>query len=244
GQVGSVSASSDLSHRHGRINPRKYSEKNGKICNGKNEVSQPARRWGWTGRNGLREPIWNLEPLAMKALLCTRAGTPDDLTIDDVPDPVAGPGQAVVRVEAAALNFFDLLIIAGQYQYKPEYPFSPGAEFAGTVESIGPGGTGFAAGDRVIGYCGWGAAREKIAIDAGKLIKMPADLEPDRAAGLIVTYVTSYCALKDRAGLKRGETLAVLGATGGTGLAAVELGKLFGGRVIAFASSDEQLSLS
>ena len=102
----------------------------------------------------------------MKALLCTRAGTPDDLTIADLPDPVAGPGQAVVRVEAAALNFFDLLIIAGQYQYKPEFPFSPGAEFAGTVESIGPDVTGFAAGDRVIGYSGWGAAREKIAIGA------------------------------------------------------------------------------
>src|SRR3954447_22739407 len=92
----------------------------------------------------------------MKALLCTHAGTPDDLTIADLPDPVAGPGQAVVRVEAAALNFFDLLIIAGQYQYKPEYPFSPGAEFAGTVESIGPDVTGFAAGDRVIGYNGRG----------------------------------------------------------------------------------------
>ena len=109
----------------------------------------------------------------MKALLCTRAGTPDDLTIADLPDPVAGPGQAVVRVEAAALNFFDLLIIAGKYQYKPEFPFSPGAEFAGTVESVGPDVTGFAAGDRVIGYSGWGAAREKIAIGADKLIKMP-----------------------------------------------------------------------
>ena len=86
----------------------------------------------------------------MKALLCTHAGTPDDLSIAELPDPVAGPGQAVVRVEAAALNFFDLLIIAGQYQYKPEFPFSPGAEFAGTIESIGPDATGFAAGDRVL----------------------------------------------------------------------------------------------
>src|SRR5437870_13337776 len=96
----------------------------------------------------------------MKALLCTRAGTPDDLTIGDLPDPVAGPGQAVVRVESVALNFFDLLIIAGKYQYKPAYPFSPGAEFAGVVESVGTGVPGFAPGDRVIGYAGWGAARQ------------------------------------------------------------------------------------
>ena len=180
----------------------------------------------------------------MKALLCTHPGTPDDLIMGDVPEPVAGPGQAVVRVDAAALNFFDLLIIAGKYQFKPEYPFSPGAEFAGRVESAGPGVTGFAAGDRVIGYSGWGAAREKLAVAADKLIKMPAGLDPDRAAGLIVTYGTSYYALKDRAGLKRGETLAVLGASGGTGLAAVELGKLMGARVIACASSDDKLAFA
>ncbi|MEA2978200.1 MAG: NADPH:quinone reductase, partial [Alphaproteobacteria bacterium] len=160
----------------------------------------------------------------MKALLCIRPGTPDDLTVADLPEPVAGPGQAVVRVEAVALNFFDLLIIAGQYQYKPEHPFSPGAEFAGTVESAGPAVTGIAKGDRVIGYSGWGAAREKLAIGADRLIKMPPGLDADRAAGLIVTYGTSYYALKDRAALQRGETLAVLGASGGTGLAAVELG--------------------
>lgn len=177
----------------------------------------------------------------MKALLCASAGTPDDLTIADLPEPVAGPGQAVVRVETAALNFFDLLIIAGQYQYKPAYPFSPGAEFAGIVDSLGAGVTGFAAGDRVIGYCGWGAAREKLVIAADKLIKRPPNLDADRAAGLIVTYGTSYYALKDRAALKSGETLAVLGASGGTGLAAVELGKLMGARVIACASSDEKI---
>ena len=180
----------------------------------------------------------------MKALLCTRAGTPDDLTLGEVPDPVAGPGQAVVRIEAAALNFFDLLIIAGQYQYKPAFPFSPGAEFAGHVESVGAGVTDVAVGDRVIGNSGWGAAREKIAIDAGKLIKFPASLDAERASGLIVTYGTSYYALKNRAALKRGETLAVLGASGGTGLAAVELGKLMGARVIACASSDEKIAFA
>jgi NADPH2:quinone reductase len=180
----------------------------------------------------------------MKAVLCTRAGTPDDLAIDDLPDPVAGPGEVVVRIAAAALNFFDLLIIAGKYQYKPAYPFSPAAEFAGLVESLGPGVTAFAAGDRVAGYCGWGAARERLAIAAGKLVKVPAGLDFDRAAGLSVTYGTSYYALKDRAGLKRGETLAVLGASGGVGLAAVELGTLLGARVIACASSDDKLAFA
>ena len=180
----------------------------------------------------------------MKALLCHRPGTPDDLTIGELPDPVPDPGQAVVRIEAAALNFFDLLIIAGQYQYKPEFPFSPGAEFAGTVESVGPDVAGIATGDRVIGYSGWGAAREKLAIAADRLIKMPDGLDAERAAGLIVTYGTSYYALKDRAALKPGETLAVLGASGGVGLAAVELGKLLGARVIACASSDDKLAFA
>jgi NADPH2:quinone reductase len=180
----------------------------------------------------------------MKALLCKRPGTPDDLVVEDLPEPVAGPGEAVVRVAAAALNFFDLLIIAGKYQVKAALPFSPSAEFAGTVEALGPGVSGLAAGDRVMGYAGWGAARELIAIGAGKLVKMPDGLDADRAAGLSVTYGTSYYALKDRAGLKRGETLVVLGASGGVGLAAVELGKLIGARVIACASSDDKLAFA
>jgi NADPH2:quinone reductase len=180
----------------------------------------------------------------MKALLCTRFGGPDDLIIGEVPDPSAGPGQAVVRIEAAALNFFDLLIIAGKYQYKPEFPFSPGAEFAGRIESVGMGVDGFAVGERVIGYARYGAAREKIAVAAERLVKIPDGLDAERAAGLIVTYGTSYYALKDRAGLRNGETLAVLGAAGGTGLAAVELGKLMGARVIACASSDDKLAFA
>lgn len=180
----------------------------------------------------------------MKAVLCTRPGTPDDLTVADLPDPVPGPGEAVVRVAAAALNFFDLLIIAGKYQFKPAYPFSPAAEFAGVVESVGPGVTDVAVGDRVMGYGGWGAAREKLAIKADRLAKIPAGLDADRAAGLSVTYGTSYYALKDRAHLKRGETLVVLGASGGVGLAAVELGKLMGARVIACASSDDKIAFA
>src|SRR6185503_392207 len=180
----------------------------------------------------------------MKALVATRPGTPDDLTMADLPDPVAGPGEAVVRIAAAALNFFDLLIIAGKYQFKPAYPFSPGAEFAGTVESVGPDVIEVAVGDRVMGYSGWGAAREKLAIKVGKLSKIPVALDVDRAAGLSVTYGTSYYGLKNRGALRRGETLVVLGASGGVGLAAVELGKIMGARVIACASSDDKLAFA
>lgn len=180
----------------------------------------------------------------MKALLCTRYGTPDDLELTDIADPVAEPGEAVVRIKAAALNFFDNLIIAGKYQHKPPFPFSPAAEFAGEVESIGAGVTGFAPGDRVISNIGWGAAREKIAVAADQLVAMPSGLDFDHAAGLTVTYGTTMHALKNRAQIKPGETLAVLGAAGGTGLSAVELGKLMGARVIACASSDDKIAFA
>ncbi len=180
----------------------------------------------------------------MKAVLCTRYGGPDDLEIRDIPEPQPESGQAVVAIKAAALNFFDMLIIAGKYQAKPPFPFSPVAEFAGVVEAVAPGVTAVKAGDRVIGYPGHGAARERIAIAADRLIRIPDALDFDRAAGLTVTYGTSYCALKDRAGLAPGESLAVLGASGGVGLAAVELGKLMGAQVIACASSAEKLAFA
>ncbi|HEX3858649.1 MAG TPA: NADPH:quinone oxidoreductase family protein [Pseudolabrys sp.] len=180
----------------------------------------------------------------MKALLCTRFGTPDDLALVDIADPVPGTGEAVVRVKSAALNFFDTLIIAGKYQTKPPMPFSPAAEFAGIVESVGEGVNALKVGERVLGYAGYGAARERIAIKAEKLIPIPDDVDFDRAAGLCVTYGTTLHALKDRAALKSGETLAVLGASGGVGLAAIELGKLMGARVIACASSPEKLAFA
>ena len=183
-------------------------------------------------------------PVAMKALLCTSYGEPDDLTLVDIPDPVPGPGEVAVQIEAVALNFFDTLIIANKYQTKPALPFSPAAEFAGTVESLGAGVTQFAVGDRVMGYTGYGAARERIAISASRLIKIPDSLDVDRAAGLCVTYGTTLHALKDRARLKAGETLVVLGASGGAGLAAVELGKLMRACVIACASSKEKIAFA
>ena len=180
----------------------------------------------------------------MKALLCTRYGTPDDLELADIADPIAGPGEAVVRIEAAALNFFDTLIIAGKYQYKPAMPFSPSAEFAGSVESLGAGVSSLKVGDRVLGYGTHGAARQRIAIKAEMLVKIPESVDFDHAAGLCVTYGTTLYALKDRAKLKSGETLAVLGASGGVGLAAIELGKLMGARVIACASSAEKIAFA
>ncbi|HXX51002.1 MAG TPA: NADPH:quinone oxidoreductase family protein [Xanthobacteraceae bacterium] len=180
----------------------------------------------------------------MKAILCTHFGTPDELRLEEVEAPRAEPGEAVVRVKATALNFFDTLIIAGKYQHKPPFPFSPGAEFAGIVESVGSGVAEVAPGDRVMGYCGWGAAREIVAVAAERLVKIPDRLEFERAAGLTVTYGTTLYALRERAALKRGESLVVLGASGGTGLATIELGKIMGARVIACASSDEKLSFA
>jgi NADPH2:quinone reductase len=180
----------------------------------------------------------------MKAVLCAHFGPPNELELADIPPPKAAAGEAVVRVKAAALNFFDTLIIAGKYQHKPPFPFSPASEFAGIVESVGSGVTDIAVGDRVVGNMGWGAAREAVAIDAHQLAKLPEALDFERAAGLTVTYGTTLYALRERAQLKPGESLVVLGASGGTGLAAVELGKMMGARVIACASSDEKLAFA
>ncbi len=180
----------------------------------------------------------------MKALLCTHYGTPDELELADLPDPVPDAGEAVVRIAAAALNFFDTLIIQGKYQTKPAFPFSPSAEFAGVVESVGPGVTDFKPGDRVLGFTGYGAARAKIAVSTKLLTPIPDELDFDRAAGLCITYGTTLYALKNRANLQPGETLAVLGASGGTGVAAIEIGKLMGARVIACASSPEKLDFA
>ncbi|KQP50219.1 NADPH:quinone oxidoreductase family protein [Methylobacterium sp. Leaf108] len=180
----------------------------------------------------------------MKALLCSRLGGPDDLAIATLPDPVPGPGEAVVRVRLAALNFFDTLIIAGRYQVKPELPFSPGGEACGVVEALGEGATGVAVGDRVIVHAKFGTCAERIAVPAAGLARVPDTVTDEQAAGLTITYGTTLHALRDRARLRPGETLAVLGASGGVGLAAVELGALMGARVIACASSAEKLALA
>jgi len=180
----------------------------------------------------------------VKAVLCQRFGPPDELVLADVPDPVAGAGEVVAKVAAVGLNFFDTLIIAGKYQTKPPFPFSPGGEFAGVVESVGQGVDEFAPGDRVMGYTNFNAARERTAVAASQIVKVPAGLDFERAAALTITYGTAYYGLKYRAMLRPQETLAVLGASGGVGLAAVELGREMGARVIACASSDDKLAFA
>jgi len=180
----------------------------------------------------------------MKAVLCQRFGTPDDLVVGDVPDPVAGAGEVVAKVAAVGLNFFDTLIVAGKYQTKPPFPFSPGGEFAGVVESVGAGVSAFKPGDRVMGYTNFNAARERTAVAADNIVKLPPDLDFDRAAALTITYGTAYHALKYRARMRPGETLAVLGASGGVGLAAIEVGGIMGGRVIACTSTDDKLAFA
>lgn len=180
----------------------------------------------------------------MKAVLVKAFGPPESLVIEDIPVPAPGPGEVLVRVGAAALNFFDTLIIQNRYQFKPDLPFSPSAELAGTIEAVGEGAGDWRPGQRVAAYLGWGAAREFVIVPVDRLLAVPDGLSDEQAAGLSVTYGTTLHALADRARLRPGETLAVLGAAGGTGLAAVEIGKAMGARVIACASSDDKLALT
>jgi NADPH:quinone reductase len=184
------------------------------------------------------------ERASVKAILCRHFGPPDDLEVADIPDPVAGPGEVVAKVEAVGLNFFDTLIITGKYQTKPPFPFSPGGEFSGVIESVGAGVTEFAPGDRVMGYTNYNAARERTAIPTGNIVKIAVGLDFDRAAALTIIYGTAYHALEHRAWLRPQETLAVLGASGGVGLAAVEVGRTMGARVIACASTDDKLAFA
>jgi NADPH2:quinone reductase len=179
----------------------------------------------------------------MRAALCRTLDGPDAITIEEIADPAPEPGKVVLRVEAAALNFLDTLITRGKYQYKPALPFSPAAECAGVVEAVGPGVTGLAPGDRVCGYLGWGAAREKVVADPAALVRLPDGVSSIAAAGISVTYGTALHGLLDRGGLRAGETVAVLGAAGGAGLAAVEIAKALGARPIAVASGPEKLAL-
>jgi len=179
----------------------------------------------------------------MKAVLCKQHGGPETLVVEDVPALRAQPGEVVVTVHAAAVNFPDTLIIENKYQFKPELPFSPGGEVAGVVKEVGQGVTGFVEGDRVVAVCGWGGFAEEVATPAAKLVHLRDGVSMEAAASLVITYGTTHYALQERAGLKAGETLLVLGAAGGTGLSAVELGKLMGARVIAAASSPEKLAL-
>jgi NADPH2:quinone reductase len=179
----------------------------------------------------------------MKALLCKSLGLPDTLACEDVADPVPGPGQVVVDMKAAGVNFPDALMIQGKYQFKPPLPFAPGAELAGVVSAVGEGVRNAKVGDRVIGSCPYGAFAEKVVVRASHLIPLPKGISFEVGASFTLAYGTSYHALKGRAGLKAGETLLVLGAAGGVGLAAVQIGKALGARVIAAASTPEKLAV-
>lgn len=179
----------------------------------------------------------------MRALLCKSLDGPAALELAELPDPAVAKGQVIVAVRAAALNFFDTLITRGKYQHKPDLPFSPSGEIAGVVEAVGEGVNGFAPGDRVAAYLGWGGAREKISVTAEHLVRIPDGVSFQTASGVAITYGTALHGLRDRATVRHGETVAVLGASGGAGLAAVEIAKLLGARVIAVASSAEKLEI-
>ena len=179
----------------------------------------------------------------MKALVCNAWGLPETLVVEEIPDPGPGPGQFVIRVHAAGLNFPDALIIQNKYPFTPALPFVPGSECAGVVESIGPGVEQVKPGDRVIAYTESGAFAEKLLADANALIALPGSLDFATGSAFLLTYGTSYHALVDRGALRAGETLLVLGASGGVGIAAIEIGKALGARVIAAASSAEKLAI-
>ncbi|NOJ44682.1 NADPH:quinone oxidoreductase family protein [Bradyrhizobium archetypum] len=180
----------------------------------------------------------------MKAIMSRSIGGPETLVLEEVDDPVAAPGQIVVRVKASGVNFPDTLIIEDKYQFKPKRPFSPGAEFSGIVEAIGGGVSSFQLGDRVMGFSRWGAMAQKIAISASRCAVIPDEMPFDEASAFILTYGTSYYALKERGALRVGETLLVLGAAGGVGLAAIEIGKAMGARVVAAVSTPEKARLA
>ncbi|HEU0098896.1 MAG TPA: NADPH:quinone oxidoreductase family protein [Allosphingosinicella sp.] len=180
----------------------------------------------------------------MRALLSTAVGGPETLELADLPDPRPGPGQLLVRVRACAINYPDVLMIEDKYQFRPPRPFAPGGEIAGTVEAVGEGVSGWSVGDRLIAMIGHGGLQEKVVVSAAQAVPLPPERSFEDGSALILTYATSIHALLDRGRLKPGETLLVLGAAGGVGLAAVELGKAHGARVVAAVSSEEKAEVA
>ncbi len=179
----------------------------------------------------------------MKAVLCKAWGLPDTLVIEEMPDLIPGPGQVAIDVKAAGVNFPDVLIIQNKYQFKPELPFTPGSELSGVIRAVGDAVGNVKVGDKVIAFIGHGAFAQQVLAPANAVIPMPPGMDFDTAAAITLTYGTSHHAVVDRAQLKAGETMLVLGAAGGVGLAAIEIGKALGARVIAAASTDEKLAI-
>ncbi|WP_460154845.1 NADPH:quinone oxidoreductase family protein [Pseudomonas sp. S1_F04] len=180
----------------------------------------------------------------MKAVLCKEFGPADSLVLEDVASPVAKKNEVLLEVHAAGVNFPDTLIIEGKYQFKPPFPFSPGGEAAGVVSEVGEKVSHLKVGDRVMALTGWGSFAEQVAVPGYNVLPIPASMDFNTAAAFSMTYGTSMHALTQRANLQPGETLLVLGASGGVGLAAVEIGKAMGARVIAAASSAEKLAVA
>lgn len=180
----------------------------------------------------------------MRAILSKTPGGPETLVLEEKLDPTPRKGEVIIDVRAVGINFPDTLIIEDKYQFRPERPFSPGGEVAGVIEAVGEGVKGLFKGDRVIAVPGWGGLVERLAVPAATVIKMPEAMSFEEGAALIMTYGTSYYALKDRANLQPGETLLVLGAAGGVGAAAVELGKAMGARVVAAASTNDKVEFA
>ena len=179
----------------------------------------------------------------MKAVLCKQHGLPDTLVVEEIPSPKAGAKQVVITVKACGVNFPDTLIIQNKYQFKPELPFSPGGEVAGIIKEVGEGVTHLNVGDTVIAMTGWGGFAEEVLTDASRVFPVPPVFDFKTAATFAYVFGTSYHALKDRAQLKEGETVLVLGASGGVGLAAVQLAKVMGAKVIAAASTEAKLAV-
>ena len=179
----------------------------------------------------------------MKAVLCKTFGPPESLVVEEIPSPVPGPGEAVISVKAASVNFPDVLIIQNKYQFKPPLPFSPGSELAGVVKEVGEGVKGFRPGDKVIAFTTYGAFAEEVKTEASRLVPLPEKMDFVSGAAFLLTYATTDHALRDRGALAAGETLLVLGAAGGVGIAAIEIGKILGARVIAAASTDEKVAI-
>lgn len=176
----------------------------------------------------------------MKALLSHKPGGPETLRFEEIAEPQAGPGELLVRVRACSINYPDVLIIEDKYQLKPPRPFAPGSEIAGEVEQVGGGVEGWSVGDRLIAATGFGGLAEKVVIPQARAIPLPAEWTFEEGSALLLTYATAIHALLDRGRLAAGQTLLVLGAAGGIGMAAVEIGKAVGARVIAAVSSDEK----
>lgn len=180
----------------------------------------------------------------MKAVVCREFAPPENLTVEDVPSPEVRGGEVKIKVHAAGVNFPDVLMVQGLYQMKPEFPFSPGLEVAGEVMEVGKGVTHYKEGDRVIGVVNYGGFAEEVCAPASMTLPMPDNMTYEHGAAFPIIYGTSHIALWDRAKVKVGETILVLGAAGGVGLTAVEIGKLLGANVIAAASTDEKLELA